>query len=44
VIYRDGREEAVVAETFTRAPEAALRAMTCAVVALAATLLALHIG
>jgi hypothetical protein len=43
VIYKDGREEAVVAESFTRAPEAALRAMACAVVALAATLLALHV-
>ena len=43
VRYKDGREEPIVADSFTRAPEAALRAMTLAVVTLAATLLALHV-
>jgi hypothetical protein len=43
ISYRDGREEPIVAETLTRAPEAALRALTVAVVALAATLLALRL-
>jgi hypothetical protein len=42
VVYTDGGEEAVDVDTFTRAPEAALRALSCAVVTLAATLLALH--
>jgi hypothetical protein len=40
ISYRDGGEEAIAAETLTRAPEAALRTLTVAVVALAATLLA----
>ena len=43
ISYRDGREEAIAAETLTRAPEAALRALTYAVVALAAALLALQL-
>jgi hypothetical protein len=42
IVYADGREETVDANSFTRAPEAALRALACAVVTLAATLLALH--
>ena len=42
VVYTDGGEETVDADSFTRAPEAALRALTCAVVALAAALLTLH--
>jgi hypothetical protein len=40
----DGTREPVTAETLTRAPEAALRAMTVAVVSLAVALLALHLG
>jgi hypothetical protein len=43
IAYRDGREEAIAAETLTRAPEAALRALTFAVLVLAATLLALRL-
>ena len=42
VVYADGRDETVDANSFTPAPEAALRALTYAVVAVAATLLALH--
>jgi hypothetical protein len=41
-VYKDGHHEPIDADSFTRAPEAALRAMACAVVTLAATLLALH--
>jgi hypothetical protein len=44
VVYMDGTEEAVVPETFTRAPEAALRALTFAVVMVASALLALRLG
>jgi hypothetical protein len=43
ITYRDGREEAIQAETLTRAPEAALRALTLAVIVLAVTLLALRL-
>jgi hypothetical protein len=43
ISYRDGREEAIASETLTRAPEAALRALTFAVVTLAAALLALRL-
>ena len=43
ITYRDGREEAIQAETLTRAPEAALRALTLAVIVLAFTLLALRL-
>ena len=43
ISYRDGREEAIEAGTLTRAPEAALRALTFAVLTLAATLLALRL-
>ena len=43
ISYRDGREEPIAAETLTCAPEAALRALTFAVIALAATLLALRL-
>jgi hypothetical protein len=43
ISYRDGRAEAIAAGTLTRAPEAALRALTFAVLALAATLLALRL-
>jgi hypothetical protein len=43
ISYQDGREEAIGAETLTRAPEAALRALTFAVVTLAAALLALRL-
>jgi hypothetical protein len=40
----DGTREPVTAETLTRAPEAALRAMTVAVVSLAVALLVLRLG
>lgn len=40
----DGRQEPVTPETLTKAPEAALRAMTVAVVALAASLLVLRLS
>ena len=43
ISYRDGREEELTAETLTHAPETALRALTVAVVALAAALLALRL-
>ncbi len=43
ISYRDGREDRITAVTLTHAPEAALQALTVAVVALAATLLALHL-
>ena len=43
IAYRDGEAEAISAETLTRVPEAALRALTVAVVALAASLLALRV-
>ena len=41
--YRDGGAETISAETLTRVPEATLRVLTIAVVALAASLLALRI-
>jgi hypothetical protein len=44
IVYKDGRREPVVPETLTRAPEAALRALVCAVVALAVALLVLRAG
>ena len=40
----DGGSEPVTAETLTAAPEAALRALTLAVIALAASLLVLRLG
>ena len=43
ITYRDGREESIAAETLTHAPEAALRALTFAVVGLAAALLAFRL-
>ena len=43
VTYQDGVAESISAETLTRAPEAALRALTVAVVALAAALLVLRL-
>ena len=43
ISYRDGREEPIAPETLTRAPEAALQALTVAVVTLAAALLALRL-
>jgi hypothetical protein len=43
ISYRDGDAETISAETLTRVPEAALRALTIAVVALAAALLALRL-
>ena len=43
ISYRDGREDRITAVTLTHAPEAALQALTVAVVALAAALLALHL-
>ena len=43
ISYRDGREEEITAATLTHAPETALRALTIAVVALAASLLALKL-
>jgi hypothetical protein len=42
VVYKDGHEQAIDAATFTRVPEAALRALVFAVVTLALALLALH--
>jgi hypothetical protein len=44
VEFADGRREPVTPETLTSAPEAALRAMTLAVVALAASLLVLRLS
>jgi hypothetical protein len=44
VRYEDGGDEPLVAESLTRAPEAALRTLTCAVVTLALTLFVLRIG
>ena len=44
VAYREGAEKPVVPESFTRAPEAALRALAYAVVTLAVTLLVLRLG
>jgi hypothetical protein len=43
IAYRDGSEDTIIAETLTHAPETALRALTIAVVALAASLLALRL-
>jgi hypothetical protein len=43
ISYRDGRDDEITAETLTHAPETALRALTIAVVALAASLLALRL-
>jgi hypothetical protein len=43
VAYRDGATESISAETLTRAPETALRALTVGVVALAAALLVLRL-
>jgi hypothetical protein len=43
IAYRDGDAETITAETLTRVPEAALRALTIAVVALAAALLVLRL-
>ena len=42
IAYRDGREEPIDAATLLRTPELALRALTLAVIALAAALLATH--
>ena len=44
IAYRGSAPEEITAETLVRAPEAALRAMTLAVVLLAATLLALQLA
>jgi hypothetical protein len=44
IAYRSSAPEEINAETLVRAPEAALRAMTLAVVLLAATLLALQLA
>ena len=43
ILLRDGREGEITADTLTHAPETALRALTVAVVALAATLLLLRL-
>ena len=43
ISYRDGRDESITAELLIRAPEAALQALTVAVVALALSLLALRL-
>ena len=42
IVYRDGREERLDAESLTRAPEAALKALAAAVVCLAVALVVLH--
>jgi hypothetical protein len=42
IVYRDGREEQLDAESITRAPEAALKALAAAVVCLAVALIVLH--
>jgi hypothetical protein len=44
VVLRDGSREPVTARTLTEAPEAALRALTLAVIALAASLLVLRLS
>lgn len=43
VVFKDGTEEGIDAETLTRVPEQALQAMTVAVVALAASLVVLRL-
>jgi len=43
LVLRDGRREAVTVRTLTETPEAALRALTLAVIALAASLLVLRL-
>jgi hypothetical protein len=42
--FADGRREPVTTDTLSRAPEAALQAMTVAVVALAVSLLVLRLS
>jgi hypothetical protein len=42
ILYRDGREEHLDAESLTRVPEAALKALAAATICLAAALLVLH--
>lgn len=42
IVYQDGREERLDAESLTRAPEAALKALAAAVVCLAVALVVLH--
>ena len=42
IVYGDGREERLDAESLTRAPEAALKALAAATVCLAAALVVLH--
>ena len=44
VLYRDGREQPLEATALTRAPEAALRALSLAMVALAVSLVWLQLG
>jgi hypothetical protein len=44
MVYKEGGEELIVAESFTRAPEAALRAIACSVIILAVALLVLRAG
>jgi hypothetical protein len=44
IVYKEGREETIVADTFTRPPEAALRAIACSVIILAVALLVLRVG
>ena len=42
ILYRDGREEPIDADTLTRAPEAALKALAGATICLAVALVLLH--
>ena len=42
IVYTDGREERLDADSLTRAPEAALKALAAAVVCLAVALVVLH--
>jgi hypothetical protein len=44
IVFQDGRREEIGRETFIAAPEVALRALTIAIVALAAALLILNFG
>ena len=42
IVYRDGREERLDADSLTRVPEAALKALSAAVISLAVALVVLH--
>jgi predicted NAD/FAD-binding protein len=44
ISYRDGREERIDADTLTRAPEKALKALAAATACLAIALIVLHLS